>query len=221
MIKITLFILFLFFPGILPAQTASSYNSYDEVTYSQSPLLKGYLCKPSETGPYPAVIFNHGGKGNIIGGDPKGICQALAKDGFIGFSPIRRPDTSMPGRMADIFAALTYLQNVPKVDRNRIGMIGFSSGGLITYVSGTRYPELKALVIMAAAPPPDNRNFETGAFRILAPVLLLVAQNDNVHQGVDHVANMKRIDKALKKAGKKVELIVYPPYGTDGHKLFY
>lgn len=213
-----LLIYFLLFPW----EVAVGQNiSYQEVTYSNTPYpLKGYLCRPAGSGPFPVVIFNHGGKGDIIGGDVKGVCKALAQAGYVGFSPLRRQEPSMPGQIEDIKAALEYVKKLEGVNSNKIGMIGFSRGGLMTFISGTKYPELKALVIMAAAPPPAGRNFE-GASQISAPVLLLVAKNDTVHQGVDHVSNIKRIEGALKGANKNVQLIVYPPYGSDGHKMFF
>jgi hypothetical protein len=40
-----------------------------EVVYTTKPeTLKGYLCRPSGAGPFPAVLYNHGGLGDIIGG---------------------------------------------------------------------------------------------------------------------------------------------------------
>ena len=43
-----------------------------KVVYTTRPkTLKGYLCRPAGEGPFPAVSFNHGGSGKIIGGAPK------------------------------------------------------------------------------------------------------------------------------------------------------
>ncbi len=59
-----------------------------KVVYSTRPnTLNGYLCRPSGTGKFPAVLYNHGGVGNIIGGAPKETCEALAAVGFVGFVP--------------------------------------------------------------------------------------------------------------------------------------
>ena len=56
-----------------------------EVVYTTTPeTLKGYLCRPAGAGPFPAVAYNHGGVGDIIGGAPKETCEALAAAGFAG-----------------------------------------------------------------------------------------------------------------------------------------
>jgi dienelactone hydrolase len=67
----------------VPASGASS------VVYSQSEGgLSGYLAVPKGQGPFPAVVYNHGGLGNKIGGPPEQTAEALARAGFVGFSPM-------------------------------------------------------------------------------------------------------------------------------------
>src|SRR3989304_4583153 len=42
-------------------------GEFREVVYTTTPeTLKGYLCRPSGAGPFPAVAYNHGG----LGGNP-------------------------------------------------------------------------------------------------------------------------------------------------------
>ena len=72
--------------------------------------LKGYLCKPKGQGPFPAVIYNHGGLGQMVGGDPRGTCEALAKDGFVGFSPMRRKTIPLRGHPQDVVAAIEFIK---------------------------------------------------------------------------------------------------------------
>lgn len=50
-----------------------------------------------------AVIYNHGGLGNKIGGSPQETCEALAKEGLVGFSPIGRQTRSLEGHLDDVF----------------------------------------------------------------------------------------------------------------------
>lgn len=99
-----------------------------EVVYTTKPeTLKGYLCRPSGTGPFPAVAYHHGGLGDIIGGAPKETCEALAAAGFVGFAPIRQT-CSMAGHPDDVQAGLDYLLRFVCVDRNRVAMAGSSRG---------------------------------------------------------------------------------------------
>ena len=186
--------------------------------------LKGYLCKPRGAGPFPLVIYNHGGLGDIVGGPPKETCIALARAGYVGFAPIRRNTRSMQGHLDDVFAGLEYAKQVEKVDSRRIAMIGFSRGSLLTYMAGTRHSEFKALVMMAAAVNSRSGQLLENAAAINAPVLALVAKNDTgskATMGRSVLDGMIEINAALKRAGKDVRLIVYPPYGNDGHAMFF
>jgi hypothetical protein len=84
---------------------------------------------------------------------------------------------------------------------------------------------VKAAVIMAAAAPPAQSGFSfDDAVNIRVPVLLLVAENDTGSRktmGQDTVDSMQRMSTGLTKAGNRPRLIVYPPYGTDGHEMFF
>ena len=101
----------------------------NHVTYSTGKYtLKGTLCIPEGNGPFPAVIYNHGGMGTTIGGAPSETCVALAKEGYIGFSPIRRPTKLLSGHLDDVMAAVSYVRSLPNVDKTRIGIMGFSRG---------------------------------------------------------------------------------------------
>jgi len=118
------------------------------------------------------------------------------------------------------FAAVDYVHKLDWVDTNRIAMMGFSRGGLLTIKALIDTQEFKAGIIMASAP--GKGQFEKLLKRvesISAPVLLLVASNDT--NQTNHVENMKRLKSALDSAGKESKLIVYPPYHNDGHRMFF
>jgi dienelactone hydrolase len=127
---------------------------------------------------------------------------------------------SLRGHLSDVLSGLDYVKDLESVDKNRIGMMGFSRGALLTIVAGTRRADLKALVIMAPAPGRgalDRSLKEAGS--ITAPVLLLVAKNDN--RRIDHVQVSREVKHVLDSAGKQSQLIVYRPYGSDGHQMFF
>jgi len=196
----------------------------EKLVYSGKPKLSGRLCKPDGPGPFPAVIYNHGGLGNIVGGDPNGACEALKKAGYIGFSPMRRKTRSMKGHPEDVSAAVEALGGVEGVDPERMAMIGFSRGGLLTLMAGNQDRRLKALVIMAvAAGGRGQLDRATRDLTLTAPVLLMVAENDTgsrTTQGQNTKAGMLSLNKALKAAGKDVRLVVLPSHGSDGHQAF-
>ncbi|MCD4675795.1 MAG: prolyl oligopeptidase family serine peptidase [Desulfobacula sp.] len=204
----------------------ASYGDCRTVTYSKGKFtLKGQLCRPKGDGPFPGVVYNHGGLGTIIGGAPEETCKALKKSGFVGFSPIRRPTKPLKGHMDDVMAAVSYLKSLKYVDKDRIGIMGFSRGGMLTYQAATRQNAFKAVVIMATAMGRDGRGLNPAmATNISAPVLLLVAKNDTGSRktmGMNTVKGTKKLYNVLKEAEKDVELIIYPPHGNDGHSLFF
>jgi dienelactone hydrolase len=165
------------------------------------------------------VIYNHGGMGDQIGGAPAETCEALAEAGFVGFSPMRRPTISLEGHLDDVLAGVDYVKGLGYVVPDRIAIMGFSRGGLLTYMAATKRSEdFRAIVIMASAVEILN-GLLSEAGKISAPVLLLIAENDTARQ--DHVQAMQELDQALVSAGKQSELIIYPPYGQDGHRMFF
>lgn len=201
-------------------------GEFRKVIYTTKPeTLKAYLCRPSGTGPLPAVLFNHGGVGNKIGGAPKETCKALAAAGFVGFAPIRRQTRSMAGHLEDVQAGLAYLQGLDYVDRSRVAMAGFSRGGALTFMAAAQGAPIKAAIIMASASPPPRSGFTIAdAVNIRVPVLLLVAKNDTGSRktrGQNTLKTMRRMSTALTDAGNPPKLIIYPPYGNDGHEMFF
>ncbi len=163
--------------------------------------------------------------GNIIGGAPVETCQALQKKGFVGMSPIRRPTKSLRGHMDDVMAAVTYLKRLNYVDPNRIGILGFSRGGMLTYQAAARYMDFKAVVIMATAMGKGGRVLDLNeAGNINAPILVLVAKNDTGSRrtgGMNTLSGTKKIVQAMESADRNVKLLIYPPYCNDGHTLFF
>jgi len=189
------------------------------------PELSGRLCKPDGPGPFPTVIFNHGGLGTIIGGAPDATCAALSKAGYVGFAPIRRLTRSLSGHLDDVGAALDYVRSVPGVDARRIAMIGFSRGAMLSYQFAAGRRDIKALVLMAAAAGRRGdglTRLEAGS--VAAPILMLVAANDTgsrTTMGGNVKSYMTKLAALLKSAKRDHRLIIYPPYGGDGHQLFF
>ena len=70
--------------------SSSQTISGEEFSFSVgSRRARAYLSAPRGDGPFPVVIFLHGGLGSKIGGDPAAVADALADAGFLGFAPIR------------------------------------------------------------------------------------------------------------------------------------
>ncbi|MBI4226673.1 MAG: dienelactone hydrolase family protein [Candidatus Omnitrophica bacterium] len=194
---------------------------HEEILYPSGGLrIKGSLCTPEGPGPFPAVIYNHGGRRGAIGGAPVETCEALAEAGFVGFAPVLRTDMTIEESLEGVLAAVDDVKGLAFADPRRIGIIGFSRGGLLTLMAATRRSDVNAIVLMAPAPGQGHLDrVLPEARQITAPVLLMVSENDR--SPVDHVQVIRKIQQALESAGQRVKLIRYPPYGNDGHQMFF
>ncbi len=193
-----------------------------EIVYRSGELeLEGYLCVPEGNGPFPAVVYNHGGVEDQIGGAPRETCELLATEGYVGFSPIRRATRSMDGHIDDVFAAVEYVKSLAYVDIDRIGIMGFSRGGLLTFIAITQRADFKGAILMAPAPGGHSEFEKTLAEvgKISTPVLILIAEIDTEPNDLVPLSN--QVKEAMEAEGKDVEMILYPPYGEDGHTMFF
>jgi len=185
------------------------------------------FCRPEGRGPFPTVIYNHGlvvdlhdvaGAARKRGYNLRGICQALASNGYLTFTPVRRSGRgNIPGHKEEVFRAVDYVKTLPDVDPSRIALMGFSRGGLLTLMVGVERSDLKALLILAPAPggKGDFAKAVKSVASINAPVLLLVEAGD----GSDILENFSVLERALRAHHKEVRSIIYNRGG--GHELFY
>jgi len=128
----------------------------DRVVYVAFPTLSdpslwegGKLTLPSlpESGKLPAVVIVHGSAG--IDSRGSHYAEALAKVGIASLEidmwsargtvrgPAGRPKT-VPETLPDAYGALKFLATQPEIDPTRVGLMGFSWGGVVTMLSATR-----------------------------------------------------------------------------------
>ena len=128
----------------------------------------------------------------------------------------------------DVIAALEYLLTLPYVDKDRVAVGGVSLGGLVSVMAVAREPRFKALISMAGGYRQSGRGGADEAWPLVEavwkrsaktatiPTLILWSKNDmrvTVEVG-------EALEKALKDAGRPVQMKVYPSFDTDGHTLF-
>jgi dienelactone hydrolase len=131
----------------------------------------------------------------------------------------------------DVVATLEYLIALPYVDKNLVAVGGVSLGGLLSVMAAAREPRVKALISMAGgyrqtsraglrggdeAWGPLQEIWKDGARRIRAPMLILWSKNDMLLE----VDVGRELEKELRRAGKSVEMTVYPAFQENGHRLF-
>ena len=174
-------------------------------------------CRPVGEGPFPAVLYNHGGLGGAVGGDLLGTCVALAEAGFFARSELRPASVSLDGQLEDVLSGLDKLRDNPDVDSEKIAIAGFSRGGLLALqAAATRPTEIDSVLLFAPAPGNGAMTkLLEDVSDIKAPVQLFISENDSL------LPLAQDVEQALADAGKDVELKVYPPFGDDGHELFF
>ena len=114
-----------------------------------------YYAVPSGSGPFPAVLYNHGGGGTALGGDPLENVGQLACSGYLAHAKRR---VLGPIELSYELEAAVGLDELialagANLDPERVGVMGYSRGGLYAL----RMTELEsgafaAAVLMASAP---------------------------------------------------------------------
>jgi len=208
--------------------------------------LRGFIFKPEGSGPFPAVLYNHGSE-KLPGSKPE-IGNFFAANGYVLFVPHRRGQGRSPGtyimdalsgvsrtargplmvrlldqQSQDVVAALDFLKKQAYVDPGRIAVAGCSFGGIQTALAAEKDLGLRAAVAFAPAAMTwrDSTDMQArlieAARRATVPVFLIQAENDY------DLSPTRVLSKEMEQAGKPHQAKVYPPYGTtqaEGHGGF-
>lgn len=182
------------------------------------------ICLPAVAGSFPGVLYNHGGRGDAVGGDLEGTCEALSAAGYAGYSKERRLKDHLPPGREDVAEGLAELLEVSCVDQERLAVVGYSRGGLLSLELALEHPGLFDAVILMA-PAPGNGALEEAMVdarlaEITARFLVLVSGNDQC-QGANHVTIARELVEALEDAGLDVSFEVLDDVPNRcGHYLF-
>ena len=103
--------------------------------------MNGFLGRPRGDGPHPAIIYNLGGHeeyGVLEGWEIVPAVEA----GFVAVASQYRGNAGSEGAeefggadVNDVVSLIPLLKQLPYVDPQRIGMMGHSRGGMMTYLS--------------------------------------------------------------------------------------
>jgi dienelactone hydrolase len=130
----------------------------------------------------------------------------------------------------DVLAAVDYLRTLSFVDARRVGIIGWSFGGIVTMFAVSRSNAFVVAVNQAGGAltwngNPDVRTALTAAAqKSTTPTLLQVAENDRTTESIT------KVGKILEKRGVPHRIVIYPPFvatssptfttGAPGHMVF-
>jgi carboxymethylenebutenolidase len=218
----------------------------EEVTFfSRELMLQDFIHKPQGNAPFPAILLNHGSEQY-----PKSMlkwAQPYINQGYVVFAPHRRGQGNSSDRgtyimdllnresesdrgkkmvelqdihQEDTIAALSYLKQLPYVDRNRIAITGSSFGGIQTILASEKQLGLRAAIAFAPAAMawsklPELRSRLIEAVRSTTiPILLVQAENDY------DLSPTQAMARELEKANKPHKLVIFPKFGKtpeEGH----
>jgi dienelactone hydrolase len=197
-----------------------------DITAAGTPLmLTGKLTKPQGNGPFPAVVLLHGCGGFRADRDDL-WAERFANWGYVALqvdslgprglssvcedSPLSLVDL-IHHRIKDAYDAKTYLIGLPFVDRNRVGVMGWSHGGwtTISVVDQKRDDSFRSAI--AFYPYCDRMLFDFNA-----PLLILIGEKDDWTP-----ANLCFMRMRSGQTGHEVILKIYPDshHGFDGEEL--
>jgi carboxymethylenebutenolidase len=200
-----------------PTQSFSANNGMTVSFPVEGRAMSGVLFTPART-PAPAVIVLHT-KGQAIESADVKFAEALAKEGFVAVAVNYLEDAEgklwAPAIDKRLSQVVDLLRERPEVGGRPAGIVGFSLGAHGIVVSALN-PAVKAVVIYYGAYDPRKalgKHFGPDvklpidvAAEVNAAVLMLHGALDNeVPVQIAH-----DMEAALKSAGKKVELVVYP-----------
>jgi alpha/beta superfamily hydrolase len=148
--------------------------------------LEGVWHLPDSNGPLPAVIVCH--PHPLYGGSMSanvvfGICQALAEAGIaalrFNFRGVGQSQGRFGGGMAeqdDARAALDLVLAAENIDKDRIGLAGYSFGGGVAAAVAAGEERIRMLALVSPALMEGNEQLK----EYIKPKLIIIGENDDV-----------------------------------------
>lgn len=122
------------------------------ITYlSDSLKVTGMMVFPKKKGKFPVIIFNRGGNRHFASLDV-GIMEIytsrLAAEGYVILaSNYRKKDEFGGEEVNDVLNLIETAKEIPQADISKIGMFGWSRGGMMTYLSLKKSDKIKTAVV--------------------------------------------------------------------------
>lgn len=129
------------------------------ISYSSGGLtIGGFLIEPVAGGKYPCLIVNRGGNRKFGGWTREEVFLLLSEIASWGYVVVASqyrggPDSEGNDELGgadvdDVLALVPLLESREKVDTSRMGMLGMSRGGMMTYIALTRTQKVKAAAVV-------------------------------------------------------------------------
>lgn len=178
-----------------------------------------YQSRPRAAGPHPAIVVVHENRG--LSPHIEDVARRLAREGYVALAPdylsrhggtAKVPDASkglgnirdqapLPAVVEDTEAALAYLQTLPGVRTDRLGLVGFCWGGEMAFNLATKVRGLKAVTVFYGRSPKPLELVQA----IEAPVLAHYGEEDPGITGA-----VPETEEAMRRYAKSYTYKVYP-----------
>jgi len=155
---------------------------YGIVYKSDGLLVQGLMAQPKKVGNYPCVIYNRGGNrdfGALLVANGVITLGKIAKEGYVVIASQYRGNGGSEGQeefggedVNDVLNLIEVLSEIEGADTNKIGMYGWSRGGMMTYIALTKTDKIKAAIVGAGRSDLtiiDRPDMETNVYAELIP----------------------------------------------------
>lgn len=163
----------------------------------------------------PAVVALHGAGGNVAGMER--YASVLASHGLAVYvlhyfdrtgtqsADLQTMKRNFPSWMKTLWDAISFVEMQPRVDRERIGLLGFSLGAYLALSNSTIDKRVRVVVEFFGGLPKEIKLFMLR----FCPVLILHGEAD----GIVPVEEAYQLQKLLEKKGIPCEIKIYPGEG--------
>lgn len=212
----------------------------------------GFVLKPKdESRKYPVMIFNRGGNrdfGKITTKSLKYLIY-LSSTNYVVLASQYRGNDGGQGKeefggkdVNDVLNLIAVAKSLPFTDPNKIVMLGFSRGGMMTYLAIKHGAAIKAAAVVGGVTDLgqmydereeamrkvikelvgmdkkewENRSAYYWPEKIHVPILILHGEDD----WRVRISQAKKFSEKLKEAGKVYDLVIFPEgdHGLNTHR---
>ncbi|MFW6338647.1 MAG: dienelactone hydrolase family protein, partial [Alkalispirochaetaceae bacterium] len=208
---------------VLFAQEDPADAARTNVTYpaADGATLRGYLARPSGSGPFPGVLMIHEWWGLNV--DTTRLADALAEEGFVVLAPdafrgslAKTPQEAMAQLRStpreqiasDLDSALEFLRSHSAVEEEIVATMGFCFGGTQSMHLGTRAEGLAAVVTLYGSGPIQEAS-RLGNLPENAPLLGIFGEEDDSIP----LSEVRGFEEALQEADVEHTVTIYPGVG--------
>ncbi len=133
---------------------------YSIVYKSDGLRVRGFMVTPKKEGNFPGIIYNRGGNrdfGSLKIAHAAITMGRIANEGYVVIASQYRGNAGSEGKeefggsdVNDVINLTQVLEEIESVDTDKIGMYGWSRGGMMTYIALTKTDKIKAAVVGGA-----------------------------------------------------------------------